>query len=110
MNDHARESTRRLWVDRHGPVLTKAERSRRLNAFDAEIPVRRHMPVADALLEFDVWEDGNRWWAAASGPEYSLSLEARNVDPAQLRLVTLTDIEPYIAGRNEWIRQQRGER
>ncbi|MGJ9425972.1 hypothetical protein ACHABX_09040 [Nesterenkonia halotolerans] len=69
--------------------------------------MQRPIAVDGAVLEFDVWEDQSHWWAAASRPGYGIALEARSIDSAGVSLVRVDDLEPYIAGRNQRIPEQR---
>lgn len=86
-----------------------AEHVRNLESFEAESPVRRSVIVGGSARDFDVWERGNEWWAVAEGPGYRILIEAQNIDASELALVAVKDVEPYIAGRNAWTREQRGE-
>ncbi len=104
-----RETARELWANSSGPPTDAADRPLRLLEFEAQTSVQRAIAVDDAVLEFDVWEHESRWWAAVSRPGYGIALEARNIDPTELHLVSVDDIEPYIAGRNQRIKEQREE-
>lgn len=42
-------------------------------------------------------------------PGARLALEARNINPLDLALVVVNDIEPYITGTHERLRHLRGE-
>lgn len=106
----ARESVRLLWMNRSGPFHDRVEYLDRIEDFEAGTPVLRTVPVGDSVLDFEFREDGSRWWAAANGPGYGLSLEAQSMNPLELALVVVDDIEPYISGRIEWLRKQRRER
>ncbi len=108
--NNARESARLLWMNQRGPFHDRVDYLDRIEDFEAETPILQTVPVGDSVLDFDFWEDGSLWWAAASGPGHGLSLEGRNMNPVELALVAVTDIEPYITGRIEWLRKQRGER
>lgn len=105
----AKSSAMVLWRRHHPQPRDKAEHLRILEGFDAESPVRRSVLVDDAALDFDVWEREKEWWAVTDGPGCRILLEARNIEPSELTLVGVEDVEPYIVGRNEWIREQRGE-
>ncbi|MBE1513693.1 hypothetical protein [Nesterenkonia halotolerans] len=96
-------------MNRSGPSKDKAEHALRRLEFEAQAPVQRPIAIDGAVLEFDVWEDESRWWAAVSRPGYGIAVEARNIDPAGVSLVSVDDLEPYIAGRNQRIKEQRGE-
>lgn len=52
---------------------------------------------------------GTEWRAVREGPECCILIEAQNVDLSELTLVPVEDVEPYIAGKSEWTRDQRGE-
>lgn len=108
------EAARALWINRIGlsdedPSKDEVEHSPRLPAFEAQTSVQRSIALDGAVVEFDFWGAESRWWAAASRPGYGIAIEARNIDPAELRLVSVDDIEPYIAGRNQRIKEQREE-
>lgn len=105
----AKSSAMTLWRRHHPFPQDKAEHVRNLENFAAESPVRRSVLVGGSARDFDVWERETEWWAVAEGPECQILIEAQNIDPSELALVTVEDVEPYIAGRNEWTREQRGE-
>lgn len=103
-------SARTLWRRNRGPrPRYRVDRYRSMDNFDAESPQQRLMLVDGSWRDFDVWEEDNHWWAVAEGSECRILLEAENINPSKMALVTVDDIEPYIAGRNQWIREQRGE-
>lgn len=58
---------------------------------------------------FDHWVDGPTWYAARRHHEHALVIEARDVSPADVALVRVDDIEPYLAGRRALLRRRRGE-
>jgi hypothetical protein len=60
-------------------------------------------------VEFTRWDGSLRWHAAAPFGEHGLVLEGRDLDPAALQLERVTDVEPYLAGRNAYLRRLRGE-
>ncbi|WP_194918246.1 hypothetical protein [Catenulispora rubra] len=69
------------------------------------------MSIEDEQREFRQWrdEDGT-WLAAGHHGETGLIIEASaGLDITQVRLVRVTDIEPYIAGRRAHLRRLRGE-
>jgi hypothetical protein len=60
--------------------------------------------------EFRYWTGDAGWVAAAQHGDTGLLIEASAAtDVAQVRLVRVTDIEPYIAGRHARLRRLRGE-
>jgi hypothetical protein len=64
--------------------------------------------VVDGRPEsFDRWSGDGCWYAATRLGEYGLVVEARDVEPDQIDLVTVGDIEPYIAGRRAHLRALR---
>jgi len=69
--------------------------------------------IDDEPCEFRQWrdaDDNGGWVAASRHGEAGLVIEASaDVDITQLRLVRVTDIEPYIAGRRARLRRARGE-
>ncbi|MEY9864068.1 hypothetical protein ABH935_009722 [Catenulispora sp. GAS73] len=67
--------------------------------------------IDDEPHDFHQWSapDGT-WLAAGHHGETALIIEASAaVDITQLRLIRVTDIEPYIAGRRAHLRRLRGE-
>ncbi|MCP2179382.1 hypothetical protein LY12_000644 [Prauserella alba] len=57
---------------------------------------------------FRRWDAGDRWYAAwEPGHEHAVAIAARHVDAADVALVRVHDIEPYLAGRREWIHARR---
>lgn len=104
------DTVRARWINHHGsPAHNKAEHLERVRAFETHETRRGRVLVEDSWVEFDVWGDDTRWWAAVETPRYGIALEAANLDPAALALVRVDDVEPYLAGRTAWIRRQRGE-
>lgn len=60
---------------------------------------------------FRRWDAGDRWYAAwEPGHEHAVVIAARHVDAADVALVRVHDIEPYLAGRRDWIRARRQPR
>ncbi len=57
---------------------------------------------------FTRWDDDDRWYAAGRHGDHAVVLEARDVAPDQINLTRVADIEPYLAGRREQLRQLRG--
>ncbi|MFD6796432.1 MULTISPECIES: hypothetical protein [Prauserella salsuginis group] len=56
---------------------------------------------------FRLWDADDRWYAASeAGDRHAIVIAARHVDP-DVTLVPIRDIEPYLAGRREWIRARR---
>lgn len=98
-----------------------------LALYDDGVPAVRDRLAADAgarvvvdveavPCEFRLWRDGDgnldrgRWWAAGRHGDVGLVIEASgDVDATQIRLVRVTDVEPYIAGRRAALRLVRGE-
>ncbi|MFB2581307.1 hypothetical protein ACEXQD_08645 [Herbiconiux sp. P15] len=58
---------------------------------------------------FELWERGDRWWAATTLSGRTLAVEARGVTPAGVALHRIADVEPYLAGRRAWLRRIRAE-
>jgi hypothetical protein len=66
--------------------------------------------VENTPCEFRLWRDDAGWTAAARHGDAGLVVEGpAAADITQVRLVRVTDIEPYIAGRRAWLRRARGE-
>ncbi|MCU1404425.1 MAG: hypothetical protein JWQ43_728 [Glaciihabitans sp.] len=59
--------------------------------------------IVDATpVLFELWDDTDtpgRWWAAGTYRGCGLAIEASSIDPAQVSLVRVTDLEPYLAGQ-----------
>ncbi|MFT2815618.1 hypothetical protein [Leifsonia sp. A12D58] len=68
----------------------------------------RVIMVDDVPVAFEIWAQPGRWCAAGQIRELTVAIEADSelADDASLRLVT--NIEPYIDGRNALIRGMRG--
>ena len=76
--------------------------------FDAyEVPPDRIAEVRiDATpVQFEVWEADDVSWAAGTMGGFGVAVEARSVRVDDLDLVTVSDLEPYIAGRLAWLRR-----
>jgi hypothetical protein len=65
--------------------------------------------VDSTPVPFELWHEGDRWWAAAAHAGYGLVVEGRRVAAELVTLVRVHDIEPYLAGRRENLRARRGE-
>jgi hypothetical protein len=81
----------------------------RMSAAEAPPTDEAEILVERAPLRFDVWRQDDRWWAASQYGAYGLVLEARKVPIEELTLVRVHDLEPYLAGRREYLRTLRGE-
>jgi hypothetical protein len=98
--------------------LQLAERGAR---FDEEDAVRRyreaesapasqiHIPVDAGRIRFDIWRDRDLWWAAADHADFGLVVEARRIPPEGVALVRVHDIELYLIGRRQYLKELRGE-
>jgi hypothetical protein len=49
-------------------------------------------------VTFEVLGDGRRWVAQGEYGDLVVTLEARDLPLAQVRLVRVTDVEPYLGG------------
>jgi hypothetical protein len=74
------------------------------------------IPVDGDPVVFETVTRGAAWVARRGFTEYAITVEARHFDPAQVTVVRVTDLEPYIRGGREWrelmqqeIRRRRGE-
>ncbi|MGI8868072.1 MAG: hypothetical protein ACR2F6_04270 [Mycobacteriales bacterium] len=65
--------------------------------------------VDSAPVRFELWNAGDRWWAATAYAGYGLVVEARRTAVGPLALVRVHDIEPYFAGRRASLRARRDE-
>jgi hypothetical protein len=53
-------------------------------------------------VAFEVLGDGRRWVAQGEQGDLVVTLEARDLPLAEVRLVRITDVEPYLAGPHAW--------
>ncbi|MCS5722901.1 hypothetical protein N1028_08000 [Herbiconiux sp. CPCC 203407] len=69
------------------------------------------VPLALGGLEhpFELWERGDRWWAATTVGGRTLAVEARGVSPDAIALDRVTDVEPFLQGRRAWLRRVRSD-
>jgi len=65
--------------------------------------------VGSTPVLFEVWRERDGWWAGGAYHDDVLVIEARGVEPEQLRLCRVLDIEPFLRQRREWIMRLRGE-
>lgn len=68
--------------------------------------------IVEVLLDatpvlFEVWTVGTVSWAAGAFGDFGIAIEARSYPMGDLALGRVTDLEPYIAGRLEWLRRFR---
>ncbi|MBB3051913.1 hypothetical protein FHS23_002942 [Prauserella isguenensis] len=57
---------------------------------------------------FRRWGTGHRWYAAREPDRHpAIVIAARHIDPDEVALVPVHDIEPYLAGRRDRIRAHR---
>ncbi|GAA1238789.1 hypothetical protein GCM10009676_24220 [Prauserella halophila] len=88
-----------------GPVDRETVRAsrRRTDVSSAESQVE--IMVDGQPRTFRRWDTGERWYAAwEPDHEHAIVIAARHLDPADVALVPVHDIEPYLAGRRDWIR------
>lgn len=105
-DNDAHDSALTLWGQNQGThPRDKAEYYRSLENLDAESPQQHSMLMEGSWRDFEVWERENRGWAVVDGQEHCILLETENIDPSELTLVAVDDVEPYIADRNQWIRE-----
>jgi hypothetical protein len=88
---------------------------------DTEQRLRRHreaetvtdndieLPVDGVPVRFQTWRERELWWGAAEHAGFGLVVEARRMPPESVALVRVYDIEPYLAGRRQRLRELRGE-
>jgi hypothetical protein len=72
---------------------------------DADLSVV--LSVDGALHDCELWRDGSRWYAARRYDGHALIVEARGIDPGDVRIVGTRDVEPYLDGRRSRIRSLR---
>jgi hypothetical protein len=74
------------------------------------LPDRIEFLELDGLEQpFELWERGDRWWAATTFGGRTLAVEARGVSPEAVALCRVSDVEPYLEGRRAWLRRVRDE-
>jgi hypothetical protein len=69
----------------------------------AQVPEAVVIPVDDQPHDFQFWPHPGGWIAAATVDGYQIVLRARAVDPSVVRLRVVTDIEPYLQGRRQFL-------
>ncbi len=77
----------------------------------AEVAPTGHVaiPVNTVPVRFEIWDEDDRWWAAAPQAEHGLVVEGRRTAVDWLALTRLYDVEPYLAGRRAHLRALRGD-
>lgn len=68
------------------------------------------MSIDGSTVRFDLWRDGDQWWAAGEHAGHGVMIEARRLPPQPLALIRIDDLEPYLTGRRSYLRARRGER
>ena len=104
--DAARSAVFQLRLDFDGP-WEGDQYSARFDSYDVPPDTVTEMRVDDTPVVFEVWTHGDVSWAAGSLGGFGLAVEARSYPLDRLALHTVTDLEPYIAGRLEWLRRFR---
>ena len=101
-------------------AVRSMERAIGLTPIDADYE-RRHRAIQDVTggevqirvdgraTTFTTWGGRERWWAAGTVDGLGVVLETRRYPLEQVDLVRIDDVEPYLAGRREYIRLCRGE-
>jgi len=67
------------------------------------------IPVDGQAVSFVVWGGQKRWWAAATIANFGIVLEGRRYPLDRVALIRISDVEPYLSGRNAYLRAFRGE-
>jgi hypothetical protein len=67
------------------------------------------IPVDGLPVRFQTWYERELWWAAAEHAGFGLVLAGRRISPQSVALVRVYDIEPYLLGRRQRLRELRGE-
>lgn len=65
--------------------------------------------VDGAPVMFEVWDESDRWWGVGVIADRAILIESRRHRDEPIHLTLVTDVEPYLAGRHDWIRRARGE-
>jgi hypothetical protein len=98
--------------------LTLAARESRWVSDELDVSPETYDVTPDDLVEiqvgqtpvlFELWHDDDVWFAGGTCGSSSIALQGRKVNPGELRLGRLRDLEPLIIARNEWIADMRGE-
>ncbi|MFD6063007.1 hypothetical protein [Rhodococcus wratislaviensis] len=101
-------------------AVRSMERAIGLTPIDADY-ARRHRAIQDVPgseiqirvngrpTTFTTWGGRERWWAAGTVDGRGVVLEGRRHPLEQVDLVRVDDVEPYLAGRREYLRECRGE-
>ena len=65
--------------------------------------------IDDSARRFDLWRDGDQWWAAGEHAGHGVMIDARRLPPQPLTLIRIHDLEPYLVERRSDLRARRGE-
>jgi hypothetical protein len=87
----------------------KDEMLRRLREFGTVAGESSTIAVDAAPVEFTVWGEAGRWWAAGHHDGFGLVLEGQRIPIGRVELVRIHDLDPYLAGRRAYLRALRGE-
>lgn len=95
--------TRREWRYGTEPPRDEAAFRRIEEELRAQVPKAVVIPIDDQPHDFEFWPHLDGWIAAARVDGYQIVLRARAVDPSTVRLRLITDIEPYLQGRRQFL-------
>lgn len=65
--------------------------------------------VDGTAVMFEVWDEPGRWWGVGVIGDRAILIASRQPAHQPLALALVRDVEPFIAGRADWIRRARGE-
>ncbi|ATL68836.1 hypothetical protein CRH09_24240 [Nocardia terpenica] len=92
-----------------GPAGDEDRPWQTLSAMTADPGIPATIPIDSKEVDFSIWQWTDRWWATATYAGHGIVIEAERIDIDALALARIEDIEPYLTGRREWLRQRRGE-
>jgi len=107
--DDARREVMSLRMRKRGTPYARQERLRGHHEAESVAANQIDIPVDGVPIRFDIWRDGDLWWTAANHSGFGLVVEARGISPESVALVRVYDIEPYLTGRRQYLRELRGE-
>jgi len=67
------------------------------------------IPIDGQAVSFVVWGGRERWWAAATAGNVGIVLEGRRYPLDRVALIRVRDVEPYLSGKNAYMRAFRRE-
>jgi hypothetical protein len=90
------------------PVPAPAENLVAATPAAVEIWADGEILVDGTPVAVELWRDGERWWAAGAHDGRGLVLAGNRVPVQDVALVRVRDLEPFLAGRRDFLRALRG--